>query len=104
MGAPTIFLRTLCIAVLAFSVLGCAPAPPDPGIIKLCHASAITRARGFPADTSDIGELVEDCMRNRGYLLRETGPHCGADLGTALDPVCYHRDTALGRFYAMFGR
>ena len=104
MAAPTILLRTLCVAVLVSSVLGCAPAPPDPETIKLCHASAVTRARGFPVDASDIGELVEDCMAHRGYLLRETGAHCGSDLGTALNPVCYHRNTALGRFAAMFGR
>ena len=104
MSAPTIFLRALCVAVQASWVLGCAPVPPDPGIIKLCTASAVARARGFPADASDIGELVEECMSHRGYILRETGPRCGTDFATAVNPICYHRNTALGRFTAMFER
>lgn len=100
MRAPAI--RTLCIAVLISPLLGCAPAHPDPQVIKLCHASAVTRARGFPVDASDIGELVEACMLNRGYILRETGPRCGPDYGSAVDPKCYHRNTAIGRFTAIF--
>ena len=104
MGAPTISLRILCVAVLASLVPGCAPAPPDPKIIELCKTNAVARARGFPADASDIGELVEECMSHRGYILRETGPRCGTDFGTAVNPICYHRNTVLGRFTAMFER
>ena len=97
-------VRNLCVAVLIASLLGCAPARPDPQIIKLCRASAVTRARGFPANASDLGELVEECMSNRGYILRETGPRCGPDFGSAVDPNCYHRNTPIGRFTAMFER
>lgn len=95
-------VRNLYALAVILLVAGCAPARPDPQIIKLCHASAVTRARGITTDTSDIGELVEQCMSNRGYILRETGPNCGGDLSTALNPVCYHRNTPIGRFTAMF--
>jgi hypothetical protein len=77
---------------------GCSP--PDRKVIEFCQQNANARARGRALISSDVGELVEECMAGKGYRLRETSHICSSNYATTINANCYYRDTVLGRLIA----
>jgi hypothetical protein len=83
------------LSVLAVLVVAaCSPPPPA---IKQCQAQASAQARGHALDSTDVGELVEACMLNKGWALDENSAQCTDDYKTAVTPQCYYRDDFFGR-------
>jgi len=83
----------------ALFLAGCSP--PDQRVLDLCHKSAAIRARGYKLTSTDLGELTEACMAERGYTLKKTGSVCSHDLRSENDRRCYYPDTLPGRLYAL---
>jgi len=107
--APSMQFRTVArkafiLAVGSLTIASCAPAPPDQKTIAVCRATAAVRAKGMPLTSSDIGELVEECMSDKGFTVIENGRGCTSDYHTAVNRTCYYRNSLLGRLYARFGR
>ncbi len=94
-------LAIYVVAIVATSSL-VACSPPNRQTIALCQRTAISEGHGHSLDSSDVGELTEACMLNKGYALKEDGPHCSDDAATAANPKCYYRNNLFGRLAARF--
>ncbi len=81
------FFATASVLVLA------ACSQPDQQTISVCRETASQRAQGYHLQSSDLGELVEECMMAKGYRLSETGKLCSDDLTSAINAKCYYSET-----------
>lgn len=88
----------LALAILAPAMIASC-SPPTRHAIQLCYHNALAEGRGRSLTTSDIGELVEACMLDRGYALNEDNARCSDNLKTATNAACYYRNTFFGRMY-----
>jgi hypothetical protein len=96
-----IFACTFGIVVVGSCTFLAGCSPPDSHVIEICKATVAAEARGHALIPSDIGELIEACMLNKGFALDETSARCSDDLPTATNPQCYRPDTAIGRLSTM---
>jgi hypothetical protein len=90
------------IPFILASALLAACSPPKQQSVDLCKADAVLKSRGHSLDSSDVGELTEACMLNKGYALKEAGRYCSEDMATATNANCYYRDNLFGRLAARF--
>lgn len=88
---PLLFLITL------LPLAGCEP--PQQTVLDRCRLTAAERASGQNLTPSDIGELVEACMADHGYLLHKTDESCTHDLSSQSQRRCYYLATFWGRLH-----
>ena len=86
--------------LLAATVTACSP--PKSQTLAQCKATASSQARGRSLDPSDIGELTEACMLNKGYALKEGSSRCPDNAATPNSMECYYPNTFTGRLLARF--
>ena len=86
--------------LLAAALTACLP--PKNQTLTQCKAMASSQGRGHSLDSSDIGELTEACMLDKGYALKEGGPPCPDDAATPNNPICYYPNTFMGRLLERF--
>ena len=89
-----------------FRLIGLAPLillagcePPQQSVMDSCHKMASVRASGKNLTPRDVGELVEACMAERGYLLHKTDESCAHDLSSQSQRRCYYSNSLWGRFH-----
>lgn len=92
--------RVLWLVCAALCLLGCSPPPGR--TLDICRARAQVEGQGKGLGSEDIAELVEACMLDRGWALKEAGPRCTDSTATANDPHCYYQNSFWGRLYAKF--
>ena len=83
----------LCLLPLA------ACEPPQQKVLDTCRTTASQRAHGQGLTPNDVGELVEACMTDHGYLLHKTDASCAHDLASQSQRRCYYPNTFLGRLH-----
>jgi hypothetical protein len=72
--------------------------PPEKSV-DLCRQTALARGDGLNLTTSDLGELIEECMSEKGYILKKDSDTCHHDAASAQNKNCYYPNTRLGRFF-----
>jgi uncharacterized lipoprotein YajG len=90
--------HNLHFLAMASVLLLAACSQPDQRTIAVCRETASQRAQGYHLQSSDLGELVEECMLAKGYRLSETGKLCSDDLASATSAKCYYRQSYISRF------
>lgn len=80
---------------VALLLAGCNQPPED--TLKRCHQSARARGDGLNLTASDLGELVEECMSEKGYALKKDSDACHHDAASAFNKSCYYPNSWLGR-------
>ena len=79
------------------ALAGCEP--PQQTVLDRCRITAAERAKGQNLTPQDIGELVEACMTDQGYLLHKTDASCTHDLSSQSQRRCYYPATIWGRLH-----
>ena len=90
------FLLAL-IPGLLVTLEGCSP--PEQSTLNQCRNTAALRAEGRNLDATDIGELIEECMSNKGYALDKDSNSCHHDSQSASKRTCYYSNSPLGRLF-----
>jgi hypothetical protein len=96
-----VFVHIISLGIVGSGIFAAGCSPPDTHVIAQCKEIAASKGRGHSLISSDIGELIEACMLDKGFVLDETSAHCSDDLPTATNPRCYRPNTALGRLSKM---
>ena len=73
--------------------------PPEQSILSQCRSNAALRAQGRNLDAGDLGELIEECMSNKGYALDKDSKACHHDSKSASNRTCYYSSSLLGRIF-----
>src|SRR5512140_1154469 len=90
--------RVLWLVCAAICLLGCSR--PAGRTLEICRARAQVEAQGKGLGSEDVAELVEACMLDRGWALKEGGPRCTDSAPTASDSHCYYQNNSWGRLYS----
>lgn len=88
------------VLLLVPGLVGCSP--PDDATLQQCRQSAATRGKGFNLTPADLGELVEECMSGRGFILKRNTDTCQHDQRSALNRTCYYPDNLPNRLIYRF--
>ena len=91
-------IRSLWLVCVAVCLFGCSPQPDR--ALEICRARTQVEAQGRGLDPEDRAELVEACMLDRGWALREEGARCLDNATTPNNPQCYHPNTFWGWLYS----
>ena len=83
--------------ILSLPMVGCEP--PAQGVLEDCRKIAEQRASGHGLTATDVGELMEACMSERGYLLHKQDKACSHDLSSQSQRRCYYPKTLWGRIH-----
>ena len=83
----------------ALPLAGCEP-PPQP-LLDGCRKVAGQRASDHSLTANDMGELLEACMAERGFLLHKNDESCAHNLDSQSQRRCYYPDTLWGRLHRM---
>ena len=93
-------MRKLFPSVALITVLplaGCEP--PQRTLLEDCRKTAQQRASGHGLTANDVGELLEACMAERGFLLHKQDEACAHDLDSQSQRRCYYPNTFWGRMH-----
>jgi hypothetical protein len=82
--------HALRLVAMASVLVLAACSQPDQQTISVCRETASQRAQGHHLQSSDLGELVEECMAAKGYRQSETGKLCSDDFASAINAKCYY--------------
>jgi hypothetical protein len=70
--------------------------------LEICKARASGEIGDRDFESTDRAELIEACMLQRGWALKEKGPRCTDSLTTSTDGGCYFPDTWWGKLLSQF--
>lgn len=73
--------------------------PPVQSTLNQCSSIAGQRAQGRNLNASDLGELIEECMSNKGYALSKDSNACHHDSQSASNRTCYYSSSLFGRIF-----
>ena len=90
------------ISWVAFTALVLAACSPPPRTLAICKARAEVEVRDRGLGADDVSELIEACMLQRGWALREEGPRCSDTPATPFTLSCYYKNNLWGRTYSKF--
>lgn len=91
------FLLLALIPGLLVALEGCNP--PEQSALDQCQNTAAQRAKGRNLDPTDLGELIEECMSNKGFALDKDSNVCHHDSQSASKRTCYYSNSLLGRVF-----
>lgn len=90
------FLRCI-VAAASLALAGCEPPPQI--VLEDCRKVALQRASGHGLTPADVGELMEACMAQRGFLLHKQDKACSHDLNSQSQRRCYYPNSFWGRMH-----
>jgi hypothetical protein len=88
--------RIAFFSCLFVGVLG-ACSPPPAATLQECRLVAVQRSVGKSLSQDDLGELTEECMASKGFLLNREGDQCGHNRSSETTRQCYYQSTMFGK-------
>src|SRR5581483_11503302 len=92
-------LTSVSVAVTVLSLVACSPSPRT---LEICKSRTEAEVQGKRVTADDVSELIEACMLQRGWALKEDGRRCSDTAATPQKLGCYYKDNFWGRMYLEF--